>query len=144
PRYALSEGGFADARRPDEAQYGAAPLRVQFAHREEFENALLDLLESVMILIENGTSPIHVEVLGIDLRPRHGNEPIEVGARHRIFGRPFGHALEARQFAQPLFLGLRGHPGRGERLPEFRDFGAGTVGFADFLLAVAHSLAQPR
>src|SRR6202035_5771442 len=57
---ALSQRGLADAGRPDETQDGAAALGVQFSHSEELEDALLDLLESVMILVENGTGAIHV------------------------------------------------------------------------------------
>ncbi len=139
---ALSQRSLADAGRPDETQDGAAAFGVQFSHGEELEDALLDLLEPVMILVENGTGATHVELLGVDLRPRHGDEPIEVGARHRIFGGAFRHALEARQLAQGLFLRLRGHTGLGNRLLEFRDFGAGAIGFAELLLDLAQPLAQ--
>src|SRR5229473_7190290 len=103
---ALSQRSLADAGRPDETQDGAAALGVQFSHGEELEDALLDLLEPVMILVENRTGAVHVELLGVNLRPRHGDEPIEVGARHRIFGGAVRHALEACQLAQSLFLSL--------------------------------------
>jgi hypothetical protein len=139
---ALSQRGLADAGGPDETQDGAAALGVQFSHGEELEDALLDFLEPVMIFVENGASAVHVELLGVDLRPRHGDEPIEVGPRHRVFGGAVRHALEAPQLAQSLFLGLRGHTGLGNRLLEFREFSAGAIGFAEFFLDLAQPLAQ--
>jgi hypothetical protein len=61
---ALPERGLADAGRTDEAQDGAAPSGIQLAHREEFEDAPLHLLEPVMILIEDGAGAVDVELFG--------------------------------------------------------------------------------
>ena len=47
------ERSFADARRPDKAENRTAGILHQLAHGQEFEDALLDLVESVMIFFEN-------------------------------------------------------------------------------------------
>ena len=49
----LAERGLADARRTDEAQDRALHLAGALLHGEIFEDALLDLLEPVMIVVED-------------------------------------------------------------------------------------------
>ena len=71
-RDALAERGLADARRPDEAQDRAAALRVELAHGEILDDALLDLLETVVIGVEDAAGALDVDVLDVDLGPRHG------------------------------------------------------------------------
>ena len=105
----LAEGGLADARRPHEAQYRTAAFGIQLAHREELQNAPFDLLQTIVVVIQYLARPLDVELLGVELRPRHRNQPIEVIARHRVFGRTLRHALEAREFAQRLFLRFLRH-----------------------------------
>ncbi len=70
PRDALAERGLADAGRADEAQDRAAPFRVQLAHREELEDAPLDLLEAVVVLVEDLARMVDVVLLMVELRPR--------------------------------------------------------------------------
>ncbi len=84
-RDALAERGLADAGRPDKAQDRAAAVRVQLVDREEFEDAPLDLLQPVMVLVEDAARLGDVDrrlVLG---RPGQLDQPFEIGARHRIF-----------------------------------------------------------
>ena len=50
---ALAERGLAHAGRADEAQDRALARRIQLAHREVLEDALLDLLEAVVVLVED-------------------------------------------------------------------------------------------
>src|SRR5262245_66308259 len=49
----LAERGLADARRPDQAENRPAQLVGPALHREIFDDALLDLLQPVMVGIEN-------------------------------------------------------------------------------------------
>ena len=49
----LAERGLADAGRADEAQDRALAFGLQLAHREIFEDALLDLGQAVMVLVED-------------------------------------------------------------------------------------------
>src|SRR5207237_1314104 len=49
----LAERGFAGPGRADEAQNRSLAIRLEFTHREKLEDALLHLLEIIMILIED-------------------------------------------------------------------------------------------
>ena len=49
----LAERGLADAGRPDEAQDRRLALRRELAHRQVFEDAGLDLLQAVVVLVED-------------------------------------------------------------------------------------------
>ena len=72
--------------RSDEAQDRAAPLRVELAHREELEDALLDLVEPVVILVEDTTRVRDVDRFLVELRPRQLDHPVEPGPQHRVLG----------------------------------------------------------
>ena len=50
---ALAERRLAHAGRPDEAQDRALARRIELPHREVFEDALLDLLEPVVVVVED-------------------------------------------------------------------------------------------
>ena len=61
----LAEAGLADARRADEAQDRALDVGLHLAHRQVLEDAVLDLLEVVVVVVE--------DLLGLDRgrsRPR--------------------------------------------------------------------------
>ena len=64
------ERGLADARRADEAEDRAAGVRLQLAHGEIFEDALLDLFEIVVILVEHLLRVREVEVVLRDVCSR--------------------------------------------------------------------------
>jgi hypothetical protein len=51
--HGAAERCLADPRRTDEAQDRALGLGCQLAHREEFEDAILHLLEVVMVGVED-------------------------------------------------------------------------------------------
>src|SRR5581483_1219578 len=126
PRDRLAERGLADAGRSDEAKYRALALRVEFAHGEILENAALDLFEAVMILVEHLARPFDIDRLFAQHRPGQGDQPVEIGADHRMLAGAFGHALQAAQLA----------------LRELLDLGGFGVGFAQLLLDGLHLLAQ--
>ena len=117
-RDALPERRLADARRADEAQDRALALRIELAHREIFEDAPLDLGEAVMVLVEDAARFRDVDRLGIELRPRQLDQPIEIGADHPVFGSGLRHALEPLELLLGLLFGLLRH------LRPFRSFRA--------------------
>ena len=106
-----AERSFADAGSADEAQDGTLGIFDQPAHRQEFEDALLDLFEAVVIAFEHllGESQI-ADFLGF-LLPWHRQQPVEVIARDRRFGRHRRHLLQALQFRHGLFVRVLGHAG---------------------------------
>ncbi len=83
------------------------------------------------------------DALGPD-RPRQLDEPVEIVAHHRIFGRALGQALEARQLALRLGLDLLGHLRVGDALLQLGDLLAAPFAFAlaQLLLDGLQLLAQ--
>src|SRR5262249_23309760 len=53
PRDRLAERGLADAGRTHEAQDRRLALRRELTHRPVFDDAALDLVEAIVILVEN-------------------------------------------------------------------------------------------
>ena len=141
-RNALAERRLAHAGRADEAQDRTAALWIELAHRQVFEDAALDLLETEVIVIEN--SPCLADVdrrAGVE-RPRQLDQPLEVRADHRILARGLRHPLEALQLLARGLLDFLGHARFGDGLFELRDVGTALVAFAKLLLDRAQLLAQ--
>ena len=64
---------------PTKARMGLRILSARRAHREVLEDALLDLLEAVVVLVEDLGGLLDVEVvLGRDV-PRQADQPVDVG-----------------------------------------------------------------
>ena len=107
----LAQRGLAHARRPHQAQDGGLHLVHALLHREVFEDAVLDLLQAVVVLVEDvlGMGEV-VQDLGL-LAPRQAGEHVDVVAHHRRFGRHGRHELELLEFA----LGLLARFGRHAR-----------------------------
>ena len=57
PRDRLAERGLADAGRADEAQDRPLHVALELAHGEVLDDALLDLVEVVVILVEHARAP---------------------------------------------------------------------------------------
>ena len=76
---ALPERGLADARRADETQNRALAFGIELAHREIFEDAPLDLRQTVMVLIQDAARLRDVDVFGVELRPRQLDQPVQIG-----------------------------------------------------------------
>src|SRR5690606_9035717 len=141
PGDALTERRLADARRADEAQDRATAFRVQLAHREILEDAALDLLEPVVILVEDLARLRDIDALRVELRPRQRDEPVEIRPDHRALGRGLRHRLEAPQLLHRLLVRLFRHPGLLDRLAQLLDLGVLVV-LAELALDRAHLLAQ--
>ena len=90
----LAERGLADARRADEAQDRAGEPVGALLHGEILDDAVLDLVEAVVVVVE------HVlgdgEIL-LDLRllaPRNAEHPVEIVAHDRRLGRHRRHLAQ--------------------------------------------------
>src|SRR5205807_6388807 len=73
----LRQRGLADAGRSDEAEDRALRSFDELAHREELEDALFDLVETVVILVEDLLGEIDVLDLFRRLFPGNGDEPFD-------------------------------------------------------------------
>ncbi len=103
----------ADARRAGEAEDlgrgGDAGFLRQAAHGEELDNAFLDLVEAVMVLVEALFRRGEVDPVLRDLGPREGEHGLDIGADDRGFGGDVRHALETLDLAKELLLRVVRH-----------------------------------
>ena len=138
----LAEDGLAHAGRADEAQDGPLDVGLHLAHGQVLEDALLHLLQVVVVVVE--------DLLGLDdvdlglgaLAPGQRHQPVEVGAGHGVLGRGRRHLGEAVQLAQGLLLGVLGHAGRLDLLAQLVELALLVVALAQLLLDGLHLLAQ--
>ena len=108
PGDGLAEGCLADAGRPDEAEDGTLDLLGELADAEVFEDALLDLAQAVMVLVEDLAGLDEVEVVDGRLVPGQGEHPVEVIADDRSLGRLGMHLGQADDLLLELLAGLVG------------------------------------
>ena len=98
----------ADAGRSDEAEDRALHLlAAQLAHGQVLEDALLDLLEVVVVLVEDLARAGEVVVVRRHHAPRQAGHPVEIGADDRRLGGVGMRALEALDLLLDLLPRLR-------------------------------------
>ena len=104
------------------------PFRSGFRlrHGQVFEDAVLDLLQAVMIFVQDLPGALDVQLILRRDRPGQFRQPLEVGPQRRILGR------DGRDAFQALKLALRLHPGQ---IRQAR--------FIDLLAQVGQVLALP-
>jgi hypothetical protein len=74
-RDAATERGLADAGRPEQAEDGTLLVLLELAHGEVLEDALLHLLEAVVVLVEHLAHLGDLEVVGVEFV--HGRSRIQ-------------------------------------------------------------------
>src|SRR4029079_1833078 len=137
----FAKRSLADAGRTDEAQNGPFQLIRTRLYGEVLEDALLDLVEAIVLLIEDRLRFRDV-LLDLALEaPWDREQPIEIVAHDRRFGRHRRHLLELLQLRQRLVLGLFRQLRILDFLLELGDVVA-LVGVAKFLLNGLHLLIQ--
>ncbi len=141
-RDALPQRRLADARGPNETQYRTLQRLHALLHREILEDALLDLLETVVIFFEDALGVREILVNLGALAPRHLDEPVDVVAHHRRFGRHRRHQLQLAQLRGSLLLGVLRHAGGLDALLELRELVRRILHFAELLLNGLHLLIQ--
>ena len=139
----LAERGLADAGRPDEAQDRRLALRRELAHREILDDAPLDLVQAVMILVEDAPRLGDVDRRLLRQRPGQLDQPVEIGAHHAVLGRGLRHALQPAQLLARLLLDLLRHARLGDRLAQLGDLlRLALLALAELALDGGHLLAQ--
>ena len=141
-RDALAERGLADARRTDQAEDRALELLDALLHGEILHDALLHLLQPVVILVEYllGAGDV-LQDLGA-LLPRHLDQPVDVVAHHGGFRRHGRHHLQLVELAGGLLPRLFRHAGARDLLLELGDLVATLVHLAELFLNGLHLLIQ--
>src|SRR5690606_8773407 len=89
----LPERRLAYARRADETQDGSLALGRQLAHREVFDDTLLDPIEAEVIFVEYAPRLGDVDGRFPGQRPRQFDQPVEISADHAELGGRVGHAF---------------------------------------------------
>ena len=120
-RDALRERRLADAGRAREAQDRALRLRDELPDGEELEDALLDLLEPVVVLVQDLLGALDVPHLARRLLPGHRHEPVDVVARDGRLGGHVRHRLEPLELGERLLLRVLRHPGLLDLGPQLLD-----------------------
>ena len=137
-----AERRLADAGRADEAEDRTLRRRRELAYREELENAVLHLLEIVVVRVEDVARGLQVEPIFGLFRPRQVDDPLDVGPDQVAVRRVLGQGGEPLQLA----LGLRARDLRQVRglelLAQLLRLADARVLLADLALDVAQALAQ--
>src|SRR6266446_74727 len=102
---------FADARRSDEAKDGAFGIFYELAYGKEFEDALFDFIEAVMLVVENFFGGFDVTDFFGTLLPGYGEQPIEIVAAHGGFGGHGRHQFQALELLDGFFVDFLAHAG---------------------------------
>ena len=116
----LAERGLADAGRADEAQDRPFHVAFELPHREVFDDALFDLVEIVVILVEDAARLDRVDAILGDRQPGQLEHPVDVGADHLGLGRRRSHARQAIDLAVddlPHVIGQARRPRRARAAP---------------------------
>src|SRR5688572_13754965 len=77
-RNRLAKRGLADAWRAHEAEDGALHVAFELADGEVFDDALFDLVEVVVVLVENLARLDRIDAIFGGRRPRHIEQPVDV------------------------------------------------------------------
>ena len=82
----LAERRLADAGRADEAEDRALHVPFELPHRQVLDDPLFDLVEVVVILVEHAARLDRIDAILGRRRPRHIEQPVDVGAQHLVLG----------------------------------------------------------
>ena len=115
-------------------------LLAELADRDVFGDARLYVFEAGVVGVEDLAGADRVEHFVGGLGPRHGDQPVEVGADHRGLAGAFARALEPPELALGLLADLVGHARLFDLRPVLLD-DRGVV-LAQLLADRVHLLAQ--
>src|SRR5439155_10503874 len=138
----LAEGGLPDARRPDEAEDRARRVLLQLRDGEVLDDALLDLLEVVVVLVENRAGMPEVQVVLGRRPPREREDPLEVGPDHPVLGRGRRELCQAVELPASLLVGFVGELRLLDLGAQLGDLGLLLVTLTELVLDRLQLLAQ--
>ena len=141
-RNAAAERGLAYAWRSDEAEDGPLHIRLETAHAQVVEDAILHPLQIVMIQVENLLRLGDVHFAAGRLGPRQHRQPLDVIARERVVGGHGRHPREPVELLGGFLLHLGRHACGFDLLPQLLDILLALVQLADFLLDGFQLFAQ--
>jgi hypothetical protein len=95
----LAERRLAHAGRADEAQDRPLHVALQLADGQILDDALLDLVEIVVVFVESFARLDGIDPVGSRHAPRHVQDPVDVRAEHLVLGRCGAHAAQSIELA---------------------------------------------
>ena len=137
-----AQRGLADARRADQAEDRALQRAGALLHGQVFQDAFLDLLQAIVVVVQDLFGLGQVDGLGLGLAPRDRQQPVEIVAHHRALGRHRAHVAQLLQLALGLGAGLLGQLGLLDALFQLDQFVARVVLLAQLALDRLHLLVQ--
>ena len=105
-RHRPDDRGLAHARRADKAQNRAFHVLLHAQHGQIFDDALLDLFQPVMILIQNPPGPLQIQIVRGGLAPGQIQDPFHIGAADADLRRAGSHVGQAFQLFFRLLPGF--------------------------------------
>ncbi|EAU45983.1 hypothetical protein R2601_26956 [Salipiger bermudensis HTCC2601] len=138
----LAERGLTDTRRADETEDRALELLAARLHREILDDAFLDLLEAVVIVIEHVLRPAQILLHARLGAPRDRQHPVEIVAHHGGLGRHGRHVAQLLELGIGLLAGLFRQLRGLDALGQFVDLVLAILAIAEFLLNGLHLLIQ--
>ena len=138
----LAERGLADAGRADQAQDRALDPLHALRDRQVFDDAFLDLVEAVVILVEHLLRGRDVVVHLGALLPRHLDQPVDVVAHDRGLRGHRRHQLQLVELGLRLLARLLRHAGLGDALFQLAELVRGVLEVAELLLDRLHLLVE--
>ena len=87
---------------------GLVALGAQLHDGEVLEDAVLDAVQVVVVLVQHAFGMMEVQVISGRLAPRQVGHPLQVRADHGVLGADRRDARQARQLAVDLLAGLLG------------------------------------
>ncbi len=156
-----AQAGLAHSGRPHEAEDHAFPLPAdlvpqillflrrftlalgpQLAHGQVLQDALLDLLQAVVVLVQDPAGVFDVQVVRCGHLPGQAHHQVQVGLDDAVLRGLDGHASHAVQLPESLLFGLLGHAGRLDALLQLADLRGLLVLLAQLLLDGLELLSQ--
>ena len=138
----LAKRGLADSRRADKAQDRSLDRLCALLHGKKFDDAVLDLLQPVMVGVENFASLDDVFLQPAGFLPRHGENPVEIVADDGRLGAHRAHVLELAQLGIRLFAGGLRHLRLFKLGLELFQLAPSVFAVAELLLDGLHLLVQ--
>ena len=140
--HAPAQGSFAHAGRADQAEDRAFDLFPALDDGQELQQAILDLRQPEMLLVEDALGFGQIEfVLGL-LHPRQAEDPVQVMPANAVFRRGGGICWRrSSSWVATCFASAR-QGGLLDLVAQRADFAGVGVGLAQFALDGAHLLAQ--
>ncbi len=80
-----ADGSLADAGRAHQQKNGTGNFALERTYGKELDDAFLDVVETIVIVVEDLARTRQIELVFGKLAPRQLAQPVEVVARHRIF-----------------------------------------------------------